>query len=201
MVNESSRAFRMKLLVSTAIALSASLWAAPSWAAGCEDMLNLKLADTTIKSAESIPAGDLTTADKVVRKNMPAFCRIVASVTDAPDSDIRIEMWLPNDGWKGVFHANGNGGFSGSTAYNYGAMEASIKRGYASAETDMGTAPATPLDGEAARRTPAEVERLGNSVDSRDGGRRQGHRQGVLWRGRQARLLHRLLDRRSAGNR
>ena len=102
MVNEKQPAFPMKLLVSTAIALSASLWAA-----GCEDLLNLKLADTTIKSAESIPAGDLTTADKAVRKNMPAFCRIVASVTDAPDSDIRIEMWLPNEGWKGVFHAIG----------------------------------------------------------------------------------------------
>ena len=93
--------------------------------------------------------GDLTTADKVTRKNLPAFCRVVASVKDAPDSDVRVELWMPNDGWKGVFHVNGNGGYAGVLAYNYGAMEAAIQRGYASAETDLGTAPATPLNGDA----------------------------------------------------
>ena len=80
---------------------------------------------------------------------MPAFCRVVASVKGAPDSDIRIEAWLPDTGWTGVFHANGNGGYAGVLAYNYGAMEAGLKRGYATAITDMGTAPATPLDGDA----------------------------------------------------
>jgi hypothetical protein len=148
MVDKSSRAFRMKLLVSTAVAFSAPFWSAPSWAAGCEDLANLKLSDTTIKSAESIPAGDFTTSDKVTRKDMPAFCRVVASVKAAPDSDIVVEMWLPKDQWKGVFHGNGNGGFGGLLVLSYGAMEAGVKRGYASATTDMGTAPATPLNGD-----------------------------------------------------
>ena len=44
---------------------------------------------------------------------MPAFCRVVASVKGAPDSDIRIEIWLPKEGWTGVFHGNGNGGYGG----------------------------------------------------------------------------------------
>ena len=65
---------------------------------------------------------------------MPAFCRVVASVKDAPDSDVRVELWMPNEGWKGVFHVNGNGGYAGVLAYDYGAMEAAIKRGYASAD-------------------------------------------------------------------
>ena len=65
------------------------------------------------------------------------------------NSDIRVEVWLPKQDWKGVLHANGNGGYAGVLAYNYGAMEAGVKRGYASAITDMGTAPATPLDGDA----------------------------------------------------
>ena len=56
---------------------------------------------------------------------------------------------MPNEGWKGVFHVNGNGGYAGVLAYNYGAMAAAIKRGYASAMTDLGMAPATPLDGDA----------------------------------------------------
>ena len=103
-----------------------------------------KIADTTIISAQAVPAGDLTTDDKVTRKNMPAFCRVVASVKDAPDSDVRVELWMPNEGWKRVFHVNGNGGYAGILDYNYGAMEAAIKHRYASAETDLGTAPATP---------------------------------------------------------
>ena len=49
------------------------------------------------------------------------------------------------------------------------------------------------------RRTSRQVERLGNAGDPRSGGRRQADREGVLWRRRQALLLHRLLDRRSAG--
>ncbi len=118
-------------------------------AADCEGLKSAKIADTTVIGAEAVPAGDLTTADKVTRKALPAFCRVVASVKDAPDSDVRVELWMPDDGWKGVFHLNGNGGYAGVLAYNYGAMESAIKRGYVSAETDLGTAPATPLNGDA----------------------------------------------------
>jgi len=148
MADKDRRAFRMKLLVSTTVALSAPFWSAPSWAAGCEELANLKIADTTIKNAESIPAGDYATSDKVTRKDMPAFCRVVASVSAAPDSDVGVEIWLPKDQWKGVFHGNGNGGYGGLFVLSYGAMEAGVKRGYASATTNMGTAPATPLNGD-----------------------------------------------------
>ena len=148
MVDKVTRAFRTKLLVSTAVAVSASLWSAPSWAAKCEDLASLQIADTTIKSAESIPAGDYTTSDKITRKDLPAFCRVVASVSAAPDSDVGVEIWLPKDQWKGVFHGNGNGGYGGLFTLSYGAMEAGVKRGYASATTNMGTAPATPLNGD-----------------------------------------------------
>ena len=140
---------RGSLLLSTAAGLSAFALLSPAWAVDCEGLKTAKIADTTILSAEAVPAGDLTTADKVTRKDMPAFCRVVASVKDAPDFDVRVEIWMPNEGWKGVFHVNGNGGYAGVLAYNYGAMEAAIKRGYASAETDLGTAPATPLNGDA----------------------------------------------------
>src|SRR5271165_5698230 len=132
-----------------AIVLSTLTFLSPARAVDCDGLKSAKIADTTIVSAEAVPAGDLTTADKVTRKNMPAFCRVVASVKDAHDSDVRVELWMPNEGWKGVFHVNGNGGYAGILAYNYGAMEAAIKRGYASAETDLGTAPATPLNGDA----------------------------------------------------
>jgi len=121
---------------------------APAHASSCEDLRGLKLPDTTIESAQSVPAGDYATSDKVTRKAMPAFCRVLASVNGAPDSDIRIEVWLPKEGWTGVFHGNGNGGYGGVFDLGYPGMEAAVKRGYVSANTDMGTAPSTPLDGD-----------------------------------------------------
>jgi feruloyl esterase len=135
--------------VAAAAGLSSLTFLSPAFALDCDGLKSTKIDATTILSAEAVPAGDLTTADKVTRKNMPAFCRVVASVKDGPDSDVRVELWLRNKGWKGVFHVNGNGGYAGILAYNYGAMEAAMKQGYASAETDLGMAPATPLNGDA----------------------------------------------------
>jgi feruloyl esterase len=136
---------------------TSSLWAfaaigvclsSQAHSATCEDLDGLKFPGATI-SAQSIAAGDYATSDKAVHKKMPAFCRVSASVKQAPDSDIRVEMWLPKDKWAGVFHGNGNGGFGGVMDGGYVGMEAGVKRGYASAMTDMGTAPATVLNGDA----------------------------------------------------
>ena len=90
---------------------------------------------------------------------MPAFCRVLASVQRAPDSDIEIEMWLPKEGWKGVFHGNGNGGYGGTLAS--GGIAAGVKRGYAAATTDMGTAPSTPLNGDSLIGHPRKWEDWG----------------------------------------
>ena len=120
--------------------------ASPSQAASCKDLINLKLPDTEIKSATLIAAGEFTGPDRTKRPDLPAFCRVVASVKAAPDSDIGVEIWLPADGWKGVFHGNGSVGFGGSLAGGYAGMEAGLMRGYASATTDTGTAPATTLN-------------------------------------------------------
>lgn len=130
-------------LFRAAVPLAIVYGAAPAAAASCEDLANLKLPDTTIETAQTVPSGDYTTPDKVTHRSMPAFCRVLASVKDAPNSDIRIEMWLPKDGWTGVFHGNGNGSFGGGFDPGYPGMKSAVRRGYASAVTDMGTAPAT----------------------------------------------------------
>ncbi len=141
-----SKGFRGALL---AMAGSASLGTWPALAADrCQDLKRANIRNTTIETAEAISAGSYTTVDKVVRQHMPAFCRVVASVHDAPDSDIVVEMWLPQAGWTGMFHANGSGGYGGDFSNSYDGLEAGVKRGYASAATDMGTAPSTPLDGD-----------------------------------------------------
>lgn len=133
-------------LALTAVALAWGL-ASQSQAASCEALTGLKLPDTVIKSAVTVPAGG--TADLKLLPDTPAFCRVVASVKSAPDSDVGIEVWLPETGWTGVFHGNGNGGFGGILPAGYGAMQVGVRRGYASAVQDTGTAPATPLEGDA----------------------------------------------------
>jgi feruloyl esterase len=140
--------FLPKRAFCAAVSLATLSCSASAFASSCEDLAKLKLPDTTIETAQTVPAGDITTSDKITRKAMPAFCRVMASVKDAPDSDIRVEMWLPTDQWKGVFHGTGNGGYGGVFDQGYNGMEYGVKRGYASATTDMGTAPATPLNGD-----------------------------------------------------
>ena len=140
------------LLASTATAFSLAL-AAPAWAGPqsgrCEDLARLQLPDTVIESAQPVAAGEFIGPDKVKLTDLPAFCRVVASVRSAPDSDVKLEIWLPSDHWSGVFHGNGNGGFGGSVTAGYGGKAEGLTRGYASASTDMGTAPANMLNGDA----------------------------------------------------
>lgn len=133
-----------------AIAALVALGLASSSRAGtCEALADLKLPDTVIKSVSAVPAGGLPGMSPENARDLPAFCRVVASVRVAPDSDVGLEMWLPQTGWSRTFHGIGNGGFGGILTSGYGAMAAGLRRGYASAVTDAGTAPATPLDGDA----------------------------------------------------
>ncbi len=69
-------------------------------------------------------------------KTLPAFCRVTARLTPTPDSDIRVEVWLPLSGWNRKVQAVGNGGLGGAIAYP--ALAAAVKAGYATAGTDTG---------------------------------------------------------------
>ena len=66
---------------------------------------------------------------------LPAFCRVAVTLTPTPDSDIKMELWLPPN-WNGKFLMAGNGGWSGSVSYS--AMAEPLSRGYAVASTDTG---------------------------------------------------------------
>ena len=121
-------------------------------AATCESLQALSLPNTTITLAQSVDAGSfssppagrggLPAAD--VFKQLPAFCRVAATLRPSNDSDIKIEVWLPLANWNGKFQGVGNGGLAGfitSTAGNGGlerGMAEALKRGYATASTDTG---------------------------------------------------------------
>jgi feruloyl esterase len=64
--------------------------ATPAAAATCASLAGLKLPDTTITAAEPIAAGTYTAPDGEVFANLPAFCRIAATLTPTSDSNIKI---------------------------------------------------------------------------------------------------------------
>ena len=73
-------------------------------------------------------------------KDLPAFCRVAVHSSYSADSSVNSEVWLPLAGWNGRMIGTGNGGFAGQIVY--GALADGLRRGFAVANTDMGTATA-----------------------------------------------------------
>jgi feruloyl esterase len=127
---------------SCAVILAAMIYGhALDAAASCESLSSLTLPDASITLAQAVPAGGFTlpgTAPASVPQfsRLPGFCRVAATLRPSPDSDIRIEVWLPAADWNGKFQAVGNGGWAGSISY--GALAAALQEGYATASTDTG---------------------------------------------------------------
>ena len=53
-----------------------------------------------------------------------------------PDSEIKMEVWMPASNWNGKFEVVGNGGWNGNIDDN--ALATGLRRGYATAATDTG---------------------------------------------------------------
>jgi len=60
---------------------------------------------------------------------------VAATLTPTPQSNIKVEVWLPLD-WNGRLLEVGNGGWAGSI--NYGGMSTALAAGFATASTDTG---------------------------------------------------------------
>ena len=82
----------------------------------------------------ALPQAKITAANVPIQQS--GVCRVAATLTPTPDSDIKIEVWLPQENWNGKYMAVGNGGWSG--AINYRALTDGVRRGYASSSTDTG---------------------------------------------------------------
>jgi feruloyl esterase len=114
----------------------------PLAAQSCPNLASLELPQTTITLAEVVPAGGFTRpgsgrgAAAQGVSNAVAFCRVAATLAPTPDSDIKIEVWMPVAGWNGKFQGVGNGGWAGIISYP--ALTEAIARGYAAASTDTG---------------------------------------------------------------
>jgi feruloyl esterase len=69
-------------------------------------------------------------------KDLPAFCRVAATLKPSADSDIKVEVWLPTAAWNRKYQAVGNGAWAGSISYS--ALATALKSGYATSSTDTG---------------------------------------------------------------
>ncbi len=132
---------------SAVLAQSAGKFSVEQLEASCSALMQLDVTEATITSATLMAAGRFTPppesyapdlAQRAAR--MPAFCRVEIKATPTPDSNIGIEVWLPVQTWNGRLLGTGNGGPAGSIAYGMGMIEG-LRRGFAVANTDMGTAP------------------------------------------------------------
>jgi feruloyl esterase len=61
---------------------------------------------------------------------------VSATLRPSRDSDIKIEVWLPEANWNGKLQSVGNGAWAGSISYS--AMVGALAQGYAAASTDTG---------------------------------------------------------------
>src|ERR1700753_1163910 len=107
------------------------------FAADCSALKQLKLADTTISTAERVTSGSLEGPgiEKPLH-DLPVFCRVTGVLRPTSDSDIRFEVWLPEQDWNHRYLGVGNGGFAGSIGYQ--SLAGNLGRGFATAGSDTG---------------------------------------------------------------
>ena len=114
----------LKLLgsVLTLLGLAAPLHGQTLDAAACEKLASLKLENATLASQSvgagefsppASPPGGVPNAPQAFA-NLPAMCRVTATLKPSSDSDIKVEVWLPASAWNGKLQGVGNGGWAGS---------------------------------------------------------------------------------------
>lgn len=109
-------------------------------AISCEQLAKTAFPDAKVTLAEEHAAGAFAIPGPPSpfgpsSLDLPAFCRVAATLTPTPDSDIKMEVWLPAN-WNGKFMMVGNGVWSGAVSYS--ALAEPLARGYAVASTDTG---------------------------------------------------------------
>ena len=104
----------------------------------CGAIATLHFKDTTITETQILAAD---TARLGANLNYPV-CRVSFTIKPTPDSDIKVELWLPaSEDWNGKFLGTGNGMLGGKIMYPM--MLPALARGYATANTDLGTSSST----------------------------------------------------------
>jgi feruloyl esterase len=130
------------MIANLAVLMLGATMAAPT---PCASLKSVSLPNTTITIAESVPAGTFTPpganagggqrGGQQAGLAVPAFCRVAATLKPSSDSEIDMEVWLPEN-WNGKFQFVGGGGWAG--VISYPALATALNEGYATASTDTG---------------------------------------------------------------
>ena len=119
----------------------------PLDAAACGKLTATKLRGVTVTSATLVAAGQMPPPpargggpgpQANPFADLPAVCRVAATLKPSTDSDIKMELWLPAS-WNGKFRGTGNGGLGGGTP-SMNALAGGVRRGYATASHNTGHA-------------------------------------------------------------
>ena len=134
--------FLQILVRSAAVLLTVMVLSPAAKTSPCTDLNGMRVANGLVRAAEDVGVHEALTLNGRAFADLPAFCRITASAGLDRHSNIAVELWLPRpDAWNQKLLGTGNGGFAGSISY--GALAGGLRRGYAVANTDMGTFPAS----------------------------------------------------------
>jgi feruloyl esterase len=104
-----------------------------------QEIKKINLPGVTITDIQDIPAGNYKPPVGKIINNFPAVLRVTCTSKPTTESNIRIEIWMPKENWNGRFLGTGTGG--GAGYINYGSLIAGVMRGFATANTDLGTFP------------------------------------------------------------
>jgi feruloyl esterase len=118
-------------------------------ATACEDLSKVSLPNATITLAQSVPAGAFTPPPAAPLpgfgggvqnfSDLQAFCRVQVTLNPSADSDIRMELWMPDTAsWNGKLRGTGNGGLGGGITVNPGGLANAMRLGYATAGNNTG---------------------------------------------------------------
>jgi feruloyl esterase len=116
---------------------------------GCASLTAFSYPNTTINSAASQPGGPYAAPDTwhLIFTNLPPYCEVQATIKPTADSSINVRVWMPTTNYNGRYLGTGNGGYAGG--FFFSELADGINRGFATANTDMGTFPAAGVNADA----------------------------------------------------
>jgi hypothetical protein len=139
------QSWKRRLLLWTAIATGLTAYSAAATAgednaqqlARCAALQQAQIDDTRIELAQALPANSrLKNVDGTTVRTGTPVCRVVATVSTAPEKHLGVEVWLPLADWNGRLLGTGKTGFGGYIDYNE--LTAAVTRGFAAVNSDTG---------------------------------------------------------------
>ena len=113
-------------MIKKPLVISAVLCALPTigLAQSCENLSSFSMENMQVDATEVVAAGSFSptganASSAQLYQSLPEFCRVSLTLTPSPDSDIKMELWLPTQSWNGKYLAVGNGAFTGNVPVSY----------------------------------------------------------------------------------